>query len=134
MGEKMSRNPYVQRLPKTTWFFRQPRYMRYMAREVTCLFIFGYSLFMVWALFRLSQGPEAYEAFLTALRSPLSVVLHLVVLAVTVYHSISWFSVTPQAMRIQKGEEFVPGETIVRGHYIVWGVVSFVVLLLAEVL
>jgi fumarate reductase subunit C len=134
MGEKMSRNPYVQRLPKTTWFFRQPRYMRYMAREVTCLFIFAYSLFLVWALLRLSQGPEAYEAFLAALRSPVGIVSHLVMLGVAIYHSISWFSVTPQAMRIQKGEDFVPGETIVRGHYIVWGVVSFVVLLLAEVL
>ena len=33
----MSRKPYVREIPKTSWFMRQGRYKRYMAREVTCV-------------------------------------------------------------------------------------------------
>ena len=48
---------------------------------------------------------------------------------VAVYHSISWFVVTPQAMPIQRGEEFVPGNIIVNAHYGVWAVVSLIILI-----
>ena len=124
----MSRNPYVREVPKTSWFFRQPRYMRYMAREVTSFFIGAFSILLVVALKRLSQGPEAFQGFLDALRGPWGVLFCLVALVAAVYHSTSWFNVTPQAMPIQRGEEFVPGKMIVGAHYGVWAVVSLIVL------
>ena len=31
--------PYVREVSRYGWFFRSPRYLRYMAREVTCVFI-----------------------------------------------------------------------------------------------
>ncbi|MFO1372203.1 MAG: fumarate reductase subunit C [Candidatus Competibacteraceae bacterium] len=126
----MSRKPYIRELPKTTWFLRQPRYKRYMAREVTCIFIGAYTFLLICALGRLAQGEAAYEGFLHALRSPLGVLFHLVVLAFAVYHSITWFNVTPQAMPIQRGEEFVPGKIIIGAHYGGWAVISLIVLLL----
>ncbi|MDS4070658.1 MAG: fumarate reductase subunit C, partial [Candidatus Competibacter sp.] len=104
----MSRKPYIREVSKTTWFLSQPRYKRYMAREVTCIFIFAYTFLLIVALKRLSEGPDAFQGFLNALHSPLGVLFNLVVLVATVYHSTSWFNVTPQAMPIQRGEEFVP--------------------------
>ncbi|HAO33441.1 MAG TPA: fumarate reductase subunit C [Candidatus Competibacter sp.] len=124
----MSRNPYVREVPKTSWFFRQPRYMRYMAREVTSFFIGAFSLLLVVGLKRLSEGPEAFQGFLDALRGPWGVLFCLAALVAAVYHSTSWFNVTPQAMPIQRGEEFVPGKMIVGAHYAVWAVVSLIVL------
>ena len=126
----MSNRPYLRPLPKTSWFLRQPRYMRYMAREVTCIFIGAYTILLIVALMRLSQGPDAFQAFLNALRSPLGVLFNLVVLVAAVYHSTSWFNVTPQAMPIQRGEDFVPGNIIVGAHYAVWAVVSLIILFL----
>ena len=38
------------------------------------------------------------------------VVLLWVTTVVMFYHAIAWFSVTPKAMPIQRGEEFVPAE------------------------
>ena len=64
--------PYVREIPKVRWFFRHPRYMRYLAREVTCLFIAAYTLLLVWGLKQLAEGPAAWQAFLEALRSPAS--------------------------------------------------------------
>ena len=129
----MSRKPYVREIPKTTWFLRQPRYMRYMVREVTCILIGAYTLLLVVAVKRLSEGQAAYEAFLEALRSPLSILFQVVALGFALYHSISWFNVTPQAMPIQRGEEFLPGSVVLGVHYGGWVVLSLVVLLLAGV-
>jgi fumarate reductase subunit C len=125
----MSRKPYLREVPKTTWFLRQPRYMRYMAREVTCIFIFAYTFLLICALGSLANGPDAFQEFLNSLRSPWGVLFNLVVLVVTAYHSLSWFVVTPQAMPIQRGEEFVPGNIIVNAHYGAWAVVSLIILI-----
>jgi len=126
----MSCKPYVREVSKTTWFLSQPRYKRYMAREVTCIFIFAYTFLLISALGSLADGPEAFQEFLNALRSPLGVLFNLVVLIAAVYHSMSWFNVTPQAMPIQRGEEFVPGHIIVGAHYGAWALVSLIVLIL----
>ena len=128
MGEEMSRKPYIREVSKTTWFLSQPRYKRYMAREVTCIFIFAYTFLLIVALKRLSEGPDAFQGFLNALHSPLGVLFNLAVLVATVYHSTSWFNVTPQAMPIQRGEEFVPGNVIVGAHYGAWAVISLIIL------
>lgn len=126
----MSRKPYIREMSKTNWFFSQPRYMRYMAREVTCIFILVYTILLVFALKNLAQGPEAYAEFLEALNSPLGILFNLAALVAAVYHSTSWFNVTPQAMPIQRGEEFVPGNIIVGAHYGGWVVISLIVLFL----
>ncbi len=122
--------PYVRPLSKTSWFLTQPRYKRYMAREVTCLFIFAYTFLLIMGLKRLAEGPDAFNAFVQTLGSPLGVLFNLAVLIAAVYHSTSWFNVTPQAMPIQRGEEFVPGKIIVGAHYALWAVVSLIVLIL----
>lgn len=125
----MSRKPYIREVSKTSWFLSQPRYKRYMAREVTCIFIFAFTFLLICALGSLAKGPEAFQSFLHALRSPLGVLLNLAVLVATIYHSMSWFNVTPQAMPIQRGEEFVPGNVIVGAHYGAWAVVSLIILI-----
>ena len=130
----MPRRPYVREVPRTTWFLRHPRYLRYMAREVTCFFVGGYSLLMLVGLMRLSQGEAAWNGFLESLKSPLSVVLHLLALAFTVYNTVTWFNVTPKAMPIQVGEEFVPGIVITGAHYAGWVVFSVGLFWLAGVL
>ena len=60
----MSRKPLVRECPPTTWYFRQPRYLRYMSREITSIFIAAYCVLLVVGLQRLSQGPAAWEGFL----------------------------------------------------------------------
>jgi len=126
----MSCKPYIREMSKTNWFFSQPRYMRYMAREVTCIFILIYTILLVFALKNLAEGPEAYAAFLDALNSPLGILFNLAALVAAVYHSTSWFNVTPQAMPIQRGDEFVPGNIIIGAHYGGWAIISLIVLLL----
>lgn len=130
MAEEVSRKPYVRAMTPA-WITRHPRYVRYILRELSCLFIGGWTLMMVWGLGRLAQGPAAWEAFLEALRSPVSIVLHVLALGFAVYHSVTWFRLTPKALPVQRGAEFVPDAVISGAHYLAWGVLSLVVLALA---
>lgn len=123
----MSRKPYVREMT-SEWIFRHPRYLRYMTREFSCLFIGGWTLMMVWGLKQLAGGPEAWAAFLLLLKSPASIVFHLIALAFAIYHSVTWFNLTPKALPLQVGEEFVPGAAIAGAHYAAWAVFSAAVL------
>jgi len=130
MADEMSRKPYV-RTVRREWLTRHPRYLRYMLREFSCLFIGGWTLMLVWGLARLAQGPEAWAAYLDALRSPASIVLQLLALAFTVYHAVTWFRLTPKALPVQLGEEFVADRVISGAHFALWGLLSLAVLVLA---
>ncbi len=127
----MSNKPYIREISKTTWYLKQPRYIRYMAREVSCIFIGAYALLLVWAIMSLSQGPGAYQSFLQGLGHPISILFHIVALGFTLFHSTEWFNVTPKAMPIQLGEEFVPDKIIIGAHYVLWVVVSLTILIMA---
>lgn len=130
MAEAMSPRPYLRPIT-SEWIFRHPRYLRYLVREFSCLFIGGYTLLLVAGLKSLSEGRAAYEAFLECLRSPASIAFHLLALAFAAYHSITWFNLTPKALPLQLGEEFVPDVAISGAHFAVWGVLSLALLYFA---
>ena len=126
----MSRKPYVREMT-SEWIFRHPRYLRYMLREFSCLFIGGWTLMLVWGLKQLAEGPDAWRAFLECLTSPASIVFHILALAFAIYHSITWFNLTPKALPLQLGEAFVPDAAISGAHFAAWGALSLGVLYLA---
>ena len=128
----MSRRPYVRKV-KRSWWLGQPRYVRYMIRELTSLFVGLYCAFLAIGLVRLAQGPAAWESFLAAASSPPAVLLQLVCLAFAAYHSITWFAVSPKAMPLMLKGEPISARTIVGAHYAAWAFVSLVVLIAAGV-
>ena len=130
MAEEVSRRPYVRK-EGSRWIFRHPRYLRYMAREFSCLFIGAWTLLMVWGLKQLAEGPAAWAAFLECLKSPASVVFHVLALGFAAYHSYTWFKLTPKALPLQIGEEFVPEAAIAGAHFGAWAVLSIAVLYFA---
>ncbi|MCF8149718.1 MAG: fumarate reductase subunit C [Burkholderiaceae bacterium] len=130
----MSRRPLLREFPPTTWYFRQPRYLRYMSREITSILIAAYCVLLVFGLHSLAAGPAAWEAFLLTLKSPASIVFQLLVLIAAVYHAATWFNATQKAMPLQIGEYFVPGAMISGAHYVAWALLSFAILFLAGVI
>ena len=130
MAEKVSRKPYLREIT-SEWIFRHPRYVRYMVREFSCLFIGGWTLLMVWGLKQLADGPAAWAAFLECLQSPASIVFHVVALGFALYHSVTWFNLTPKALPVQVGERFLPGAVIAGAHFVVWAFLSLLLFKLA---
>ncbi|MDE2156865.1 MAG: hypothetical protein KGJ32_13390 [Xanthomonadaceae bacterium] len=130
----MSRRPFVRPVSRTHWYFKHPRYLRYMSREVTCVFIGAFALLLLCAVERLSEGQAAYESFLAAITGPWSTLGLSVVWIFAVHNAISWFNVTPKALPVQIGEGFLPGRFIVAAHYAAWILISLAVLFFAGVL
>jgi len=77
-------------------------------------------------------GHDIGQAPGEALRS-LGVVFQLLCLLFAVYHSVTWFAVTPKAMPLSLGGERVADKTIVGVHYAAWGLVSLIVLVAAGI-
>jgi fumarate reductase subunit C len=91
-----NRRPYVRSM--NNWWLRDSYYVAYMAREVTALFVAAYAVVLLVGLLRLSQGEAAWNGWLQALKSPLSLAFHLVMLATFIYHTWSWFKIMPKTM------------------------------------
>ena len=104
-----NRRPYVRSMDG--WWRTDAYFIRYMAREVTAVFVAGYAAVLLVGLVRLSQGEAAFNAWLQALKSPLSLLFHLILLATFVYHTWSWFNIMPKTMPIM----FVGGKRVQPG-------------------
>ncbi len=90
------RRPYIRSM--NGWWKRDPYFKRYLAMEATSILVAVYALILLVGLFRLSQGEAAYNGWLEALKNPLSVGLHILILPVFIYHSWSWFKIMPKTL------------------------------------
>jgi fumarate reductase subunit C len=127
----MNRRPYIRKVERS-WWLHHRRYVLYMIRELTSLFVGLYCALLVVALIQLAQGRAAWDEFVAALSSPPGVIFQLVCLAFATYHSVTWFALTPKAMPLMIKGEPVPGIAIVGAHYVAWAVVSIGVLIAAR--
>ena len=69
-----------------------------------------------------------------ALRGPWSTFWLLIILIFAIHNATSWFNVTPKALPVQLGEEFLEGKYIIFAHYAVWVLLSLIVLFFSGVL
>lgn len=90
------RKPY--RRSTAQWWKRDPFFMAYMGRELTALGVLAYSITLAVGLWRLSQGPVAWAAYVSALQSPLSLLWHGLLLLCMMVHAWSWFVIMPKTM------------------------------------
>jgi fumarate reductase subunit C len=87
------------RRPVSGWWWQRSAFYRwYMLRELSCVFITLYALVLLFGLYRLTQGADAFDAWKDALGSPLAMIFHAVALVLVVYHSWTWFKVMPKTM------------------------------------
>ena len=122
--------PYVR--PMNGWWRRDPFFMRYMVRELTAVAVAVYALVLMFGAVCLAQGEAAWNAWLAAMRSPASLLLHGVLLYAMFVHAKSWFEIMPKTMpMLFVGGKRVPASTITRSGWIATALVSAAVLGLA---
>ena len=121
------RTGYVR--PMQGWWRRDPFFVRYMVREVTAIAVLVYAVILMFGVLRLSQGEAAFNGWLAALRSPGSILLHIVLLFSFAVHAKSWFEIMPKTMPMMfVGGKRVEGATITRTGYVVTIVATVLVL------
>jgi fumarate reductase subunit C len=127
---KSVRRPYVR--PMAGWWTRNPFFVRYMVREVTAVAVWIYALILTVGVFRLGQGEAAWNGWLDAMKSPLAIFMHLVLLIGMALHTYSWFEIMPKTMApIVVNGERLSAERIQRTGWSVAAVVFVLTLLLA---
>ena len=124
--------PYVRQYPNTWWLSRRP-YFLFMVREFTSIFVAGYCVFLLYFMYKLWQGPDAYYGLIEALQSPLSITLHIIAFIFAVYHSVTWFKLTPKIMILRIGEEQIPSFLISGANFFAWVVVSAILVWIVSV-
>ena len=113
-----------------TWWLKRKPYILFMIRELTSVFVAGYCIFLLALVYKLTQGADAYGNFMAALKSPISVGLHLITLVFVLYHTITWFNLTPKILVLYRGEDRIPQGLVAATFYAGWVVVSIIVTLL----
>jgi len=89
-----------------------------------------FAVVYLWQLRALAQGPEAYGQFLARLRTPLFLALDTVAFLFVLFHTITWFNLTPKAMVLRLRGKRVPDWVILGLNYGAWLVLSGAVALM----
>ena len=122
--------PYVRTMNR--WWQRDPYFMRYMVRETTAFAVAIYAIVLTVGTVRLAQGEAAWNGWLDALRSPLSILLHGVLLVAMAVHAKSWFDIMPKTMpMIFVGGRRLAASTITRAGWAATVVASIALFALA---
>jgi fumarate reductase subunit C len=109
------------------WWLHNTQLILFMIRELTSVFVAGYAVFLIIVISKVDDA----AAFGETLRCPTALVFQVIALPFVLFHSVTWFNLTPKAIVLFRGEERVNPLMIAGGHYALWVLVSGLILLVA---
>ena len=128
----MKRNPnytkyhpkwYRKQIPIFWWVHKWP-HAKFILRELTCLAVAFYAIVLLFQIRALTISQESYNAFLELLRTPASIVLHGVAFLFLLFHTFTWFNLSPKALVMRLGKKPVRAVVIQGANYVAWVFVS----------
>ena len=118
-------HPQWYRAPVSTWWWlRRRSYVAFILRELSSVFVAWSVVFVLLLVRAVGKGSGSYTDFLDWADTPWVVVLNVVTLAFIVYHSVTWFQLTPKAMVVRLRGRLVPGAAIAGSGFAGWVVVT----------
>jgi fumarate reductase subunit C len=118
----------LYRRPISVWWWTRKRsYFLFVMRELSSLFIAWFVLYLLLLIRAVAHGEAAYDDFLDTAASPWLVAVNLVAFGFVVLHTVTWFSLTPQAMVVSLRGRRVPPAVIIGAQYAGLAVVSALV-------
>ena len=90
------------------WFLGRAGYRRFMAREATAFAMAVFLVYLLYWLRSLGQGHTAYLQMIELAKHPIAVFVNTLIFGAVLYHSATWFNLTPKIMPIYVAEEKVP--------------------------
>ena len=111
-----------------SWFLQRPAYVKFMVRELTAVVIGAYLVYLLYVLATVGESEKAFVDLAGALTSTTSRVLHVIAMAAALFHSITWFNLTPKAMPVFCGENRLADPLVAFGMgYLPWIVVTILI-------
>ena len=118
---------WYRRRMSVLWWLKDRAYVKFVLRELTSVFVAFFALLYLWQLRALAQGPDAYAQFVARLKTPLFLTVDTVALVFVLFHTITWFSLTPTAMVVRMRGKRVPAEIIIGSEYVAWVLASGII-------
>ena len=118
---------WYRRRMSVWWWLKDPAYTKFVAREMTSVFVAFFALLYLWQLRAVAEGPDEYARFMARLKTPPFLFLDAVALLFVLFHTITWFNLTPTAMVVRVKGKRVPDRIVAGSNYVVWVIVSGIV-------
>jgi len=115
---------WYRRRVSVWWWLESWRYAKFVLRELTSLAVAYFCLIALWKISAIRQGAAAYARFLEHMTNPWFLFLNSLALLGVLYHTITWFNLSPKAMVIRLGGRRVPDNLIVAMNYAAWIAIS----------
>jgi fumarate reductase subunit C len=109
------------------WWLGEWRYLRFILRELSSVFVAGFVIVTLLELRALHHGPQAYARFVQRLQTPMAIVFSTIGFFFVVFHSITWFNLAPSATAVRFRGRRLPDIVIAAPNYAVWLLVSLAV-------
>ena len=126
------RKKYVR--PMTaTWWQKLDFYKAYMVREATSIFAVWFCIVLLYGVLCLASNPVpclGIVDFIGFLRNPIVVFLNIITLIATLYHTATYFVMTPKVMNIIVKNERLPHHVLRNALWAVTAVISVIALIL----
>ena len=126
------RKKYVR--PMTaTWWQKLDFYKAYMVREATSIFAVWFCIVLLYGVLGLASNPVpglGIVDFIGFLRNPIVVFLNIITLIATLYHTATYFVMTPKVMNIIVKNERLPHHVLRNALWAVTAVISVIALIL----
>lgn len=116
---------YRREMPRT-WFLSVPFYALYMLREATAVITLFYTIILMFGLSALSKGEAAFLAWAKGQQNGLLMWFSVFALALSLFHTATWFAAAPKAMDVRVKGKKVPDHQIIAAN---WGVLFVVTVL-----
>jgi fumarate reductase subunit C len=106
------------------WWLKRRSYLLFMLREISCVFVAWFVVYLLLLVNAVGAGPDSYVRFLAWSAYPLVVALNVVTLIFVLLHAVTWFGSAPRAIVPHIRGRRVPAGAVLAGHYAAWIVVS----------
>jgi fumarate reductase subunit C len=106
------------------WWAKRRSYLLFMLREISCVFVAWFVVYLLLLVRAVGDGPDSYVRFLNWSANPLVVSLNVIALIFLLLHAVTWFNLAPRAIVPHIRGRRVPARVVLAGHYAAWFVVS----------
>jgi len=111
----------------TYWWLEQWRYLKFILRELSSVFVAGFVVMTLLQLRALRAGPQAYARFQQWLQTPWVLILNAIALIFILFHTVTWFNLAPRALTIRLRGKRIPEVLIAAPNYALWLLISVAV-------
>jgi fumarate reductase subunit C len=118
---------WYRRRMSVWWWLKDRAYTKFVVRELTSVFVAYFAVLFLWQIRAVAEGPEAYARFLARLKTPLFLTADIVAFLFVLYHTITWFNLTPKAMVVRVRGKRVPDAIVAGSNYVAWVALSAIV-------